>query len=100
MIYLTQLIYIKPGEEESFHQFEDIAIPIIYKYKGQLLLRIRPKEETIIESGIEPPYEIHFVSFPSEEDFESFCLDEERAKFLYLKEQSIRTSLLVKGTEV
>ena len=27
MLYITQLIYIKEGKEETFHQFEDIAIP-------------------------------------------------------------------------
>ena len=42
MIYITQLIYIKEGQENIFHQFEDVAISIISKYNGQLLLRIRP----------------------------------------------------------
>jgi hypothetical protein len=36
MIYLTQLIYIQEGQESIFHQFEDIAIPIIPKYNGQI----------------------------------------------------------------
>ena len=44
MIYLTQLIYIKEGQEEVFHQFEDIAIPAISKYNGRLLLRVRPDD--------------------------------------------------------
>lgn len=34
MVYITQLIYIKQGAENVFHQFEDIAIPIILKYSG------------------------------------------------------------------
>ncbi|WP_251805103.1 hypothetical protein [Arenibacter sp. TNZ] len=29
MIYITQLIYVIAGQEEIFHQFEDIAIPTI-----------------------------------------------------------------------
>ena len=41
-LYFTQLIYIKEGQEATFHQFEDVAIPLISKYNGQLLLRVRP----------------------------------------------------------
>lgn len=39
MLYITQLIYIREGQESVFHQFEDVAIPIISKYNGRLLLR-------------------------------------------------------------
>lgn len=100
MIYLTQLIYIKEGQETVFDEFEAIAIPSILRYNGQLLLRIRPTHDSIIESNIENPYEIHFVEFASDEDFENFKHDEERKKFLHLKEQSIQSTLLVKGKKV
>lgn len=100
MIYLTQLIYIKEGKEEIFHQFEDLAIPIIANYNGKLTLRIRPQVDSVIEHNIDIPYEIHFIEFESEKDFESFKKDEERKKFLHLKEQSIKSSILVQGTIV
>jgi uncharacterized protein (DUF1330 family) len=100
MIYLTQLIYLKEGQEEIFHQFENIAIPVISKYKGKLLLRIRPDENSFIESNIEKPYEVHLVEFNSEKDFENFMQDEERKRFLHLKEQSIKTSILFKGIKL
>jgi uncharacterized protein (DUF1330 family) len=100
MIFITQLIYIKEGQEDVFHQFENVAIPIIAKYNGQLLLRIRPGEENFIEHQIDKPYEVHLVQFASEQDFENFKQDEERKKFLHLKEQSIRSVLLIKGIAV
>jgi uncharacterized protein (DUF1330 family) len=100
MIYLTQLIYIKEGQENIFHQFEDIAIPAIAKYNGRLLLRVRPDEHSIIEDNINRPYEIHLVEFNSEEDFENFKQDEERKKFLHLKEQSVQSILLIKGSKL
>ena len=53
MIYILQLIYIKEGQEKVFHQFEDVAIPIISKYNGRLLLRIRPGDDSFIEYSIE-----------------------------------------------
>jgi uncharacterized protein (DUF1330 family) len=97
MICVIQLIYIKEGQEEIFHQFEDIAIPIISKYNGRLLLRIRPDEKSFIEYSIDKPYEIHLVEFDDEKHFEAFSKDEERKKFLHLKEQSIKASVLIQG---
>jgi len=99
MIYLTQLIYIKEGQEEVFHQFEDIAIPAILKYNGRLLLRVRPEDQAIIETQIGKPYEIHLVEFNTEQDFVNFQQDEERKKFLHLKDQSVESVLLVKGAK-
>jgi len=98
MICIIQLIYIKAGQEIIFDQFEDIAIPIISKYNGRLLLRVRPDENAFIEHHIDKPYEIHLVEFDTEHDFENFKQDEERKRFLHLKEQSIRTSILIQGT--
>ena len=100
MIYITQLIYIKDGREKTFHEFEDVAIPIIAKYNGRLLLRVRPQKEGFIENSIDKPYEIHLVEFDSEQDFKNFMLDEERKKFLHLKEQSIESSILYKGEKL
>ncbi|MCW3121649.1 MAG: hypothetical protein JWQ38_1141 [Flavipsychrobacter sp.] len=97
MIYITQLIYIQQGKEQVFHEFEDVAIPIISKYNGRLLLRIRPGTESIIYSKDEAPYEVHLICFDTEGDFGRFKLDEERKKFLHLKEESIRSSLLIQG---
>ena len=100
MIYLTQLIYLKEGREKLFDEFEAIAIPIIRKHKGELLLRVRPDPVALIEGSIELPYEIHLVSFPSQEDCDSFANDEERKSFLRLKEDSIREAMLFQGVEV
>jgi hypothetical protein len=100
MIYITQLIYIIPGQEKIFNQFEDVAIPIISKYNGRLLFRVRPDDRSFIEHQIDKPYEIHFVEFDSQTDFDNFKLDEERKKFLHLKEQSIKMSIMVLGTKL
>ena len=98
MLYLTQLVYVNDGEERTFQAFEDVAIPLISKYRGQLLLRIRPNAESIISAGIEVPYEIHVVRFDSENDFQRFSEDEERQRALHLKNTSVRKSVLVRGT--
>jgi uncharacterized protein (DUF1330 family) len=100
MIFITQLIYIKEGQESVFHQFEDIAIPTILKYNGRLLIRVRPGDNSIIEDNIGKPYEIHLVEFDTEQDFENFKQDEERKKFLHLKDQSVKSVLMIKGTKL
>jgi len=97
MIYITQLIYIIDGQENIFDQFEDVAIPIIAKYNGRLLFRVRPNGNSFIGPQLDKPYEIHLVEFDSEQDFENFKKDEERKNFLHLKEKSIKASTLIQG---
>ncbi|TAE30678.1 MAG: DUF1330 domain-containing protein [Cytophagales bacterium] len=100
MIYFTQLIYVNEGQEAVFHQFEDVAIPLISRYNGRLLARIRPTDEVYIDCQIEKPYEIHLVEFDTEEDFLAFSKDESRKQFLHLKEQSVRASILIQGVKL
>jgi uncharacterized protein (DUF1330 family) len=100
MIYITQLVYIREGGENVFDQFEALAIPLIAKYNGRLLLRVRPTADTFIGQQIDRPYEIHLVEFDAEGDFQNFTLDEERKKFMHLKERSIESVLLVKGVKI
>lgn len=99
-IYITQLIYVIPGQEKVFNQFEDIAIPQISKYNGKLLLRTRVEQKSVIEQNMETPYEIHLVVFDSQQDFENYMKDEERKKFLHLKNQSIKAAVLIQGTKL
>jgi hypothetical protein len=74
MIYITQLIYIIDGQENIFNQFEDVAIPLISKYNGRLLFRVRPAENSFVEHQIDKPYEIHLVEFDAEQDFKTSCV--------------------------
>jgi hypothetical protein len=100
MILITQLVYLKEGQEKVFDEFEDIAIPIISKYNGRLLLRIRPTDNAFITHTIDKPYEIHLVEFDTEEDFKKFGQDEDRKRYLHLKGQSIKSSLMIQGTKI
>jgi len=100
MIFITQLIYILDGQQAVFDQFEAVAIPLISKYNGRLLFRVRPNQDAYIESQIEKPYEIHLVQFAIEQDFANFMQDDERKRFLHLKEQSIKSVMLIKGAKL
>jgi hypothetical protein len=100
MIHLTQLIYIRPGKEAIFDAFEAVALPLIARYNGQLLLRIRPDASALIEGEADAPYEIHLVTFPTEKDFEDFGKDPDRVAALHLKEASIERMVLIKGNAI
>lgn len=99
MIYITQLISIKSGQESVFHEFERLAIPLIEQYHGRLLMRARPTQDAYVEGPLQP-YEIHLIEFDSENDFQNFLQDESRKKFLHLKEASMASSVLIKGSRM
>jgi len=100
MVYLTQLIYVNEGREAAFGQFEDIVLPLLSKYRGELLLRIRPDRQSKISGSSESPYEVHVVRFESEDDLARYSNDEERKRALYLKDASVKSTVLIKGTVV
>ena len=97
MLYFTQLIYIKAGQEKVFDEFEAVAMPLIARYQGELLFRLRPGPSAMIEGSGSLPYEVHLVSFPTEAEFQAFAKDPERASFLHLKEASVERIVLIKG---
>jgi hypothetical protein len=61
---------------------------------------VRPDDHSFIGQQIEKPYEIHFVSFDKDQDFENFKNDREREKFLHLKQQSISSAVMILGTRL
>lgn len=100
MIYITQIIFVKEEKEALFLEFESFAIPLMEKYGGKIIYRIRPSIESFIEVEEEKPYEIHFISFPSEEKLQAFMQDDARLQFLHLKEESVQSIFMVKGKKV
>lgn len=100
MIYLTQLIFVKAGRESVFQEFEEFVLPLMEKYTGKLIYRLRPPADSFISGDEERPYEIHFVSFDSESDFERYMKDDNRVKYLHLKEESVKASWIVKGVKI
>ncbi len=97
MIYYTQLIFIKEGQEASFHTFEDHVLPLLKRHNGELLYRVRPPQPAVIETTVGHPYEIHLVTFASRTDFESYRDDPDRLHYMPLKEQSTSRAMLIEG---
>ena len=70
------------------------------KYNGKMIYRLRPSKDDFIENNKETPYEIHLISFDSEEDLTKFIKDDSRLKFIHLKNDSIKSTLIVKGEKM
>jgi len=100
MIYYTQLIFIKPGREQDFHAFEEKVLPLLEKYNGELIYRVRPDKTAFIESSRELPYEIHLVSFGSRAGFEGYKDDPERLALIEMKNRSVEKITLIEGFEL
>jgi hypothetical protein len=98
MLYVTQLIYLHPGKEETFHQFEAAVLPLLKKYEGELLLRLRPGAASVIAGSLEGPYEVHLIRFPNEAALSAYARDDEREQVLSLKNEAVRATLLLKGS--
>lgn len=97
MIYYTQLIYIRKGCEETFHRFEDAVLPLLKTHGGELVYRLRPDAGSVIAGAGELPYEVHLVTFESQEGFEGYKNDPERLKHMDLKNESVEKVLLIEG---
>ena len=100
MIYLTQLIFINEGKESAFNEFESIAIPLMEEYNGNMIYRIKPSSDSFVTANEELPYEIHFLSFPNDSSLKDFLKDERRTDIVHLKNESIRTSYIIKGEKL
>ena len=100
MINITQLTCIVPGKVDAFHQFEDIAIPLMAEYGGRLLYRFPPGPGAVVGPIDELAYEVLIITFESEADLDAFLKDERRQSIMHLKEASIRKSVLIKGAVV
>ncbi len=100
MIHVVQLIYIHEGAENQFLEFEDKVLPLLDRFGAVLELRLRPAPTSWIAGTRECPYEVHFVSFPGDQELHDYVNCPERLKWLSLKDESVRVSIQIKGSPV
>jgi uncharacterized protein (DUF1330 family) len=97
MIVVTQLLYVEAGREADFLAFESIVLPLLPRYGGELLLRLRPDASSFVAGTREAPYEIHLVQFPDEDALARYLADPSRLAAVHLKDRSVRGTLVTKG---
>jgi hypothetical protein len=97
MLYFTQIIFIKDNEEDNFNLFESYVLPLLKKYNGSLLYRVRPEVDSVIKTTIGHPYELHLITFPTKADFKAYKDDKERMRHMHLKDAAVEQVLLIEG---
>lgn len=97
MLYFTQLVFVKEGHEATFREFEDNVLPLLARHNGHLVYRVRPNATDVISTEVGNPYEVHLVSFETREDFEAYSADEERQRYVPLKDGSVASTMLIEG---
>ncbi|WP_080240449.1 DUF1330 domain-containing protein [Spirosoma rigui] len=98
MLYFTQLVFVKNGQEAVFHAFEEQVLPLLARHNGTLLYRVRPPSVSVLASAIGHPYEVHLVSFPARANFEAYRDDPERTRHMALKDESVERIMLIEGS--
>lgn len=87
---IAVFIYVHPGKENEFFEYESKVLPLLENHNGMLLQRFRPEKESLLaEEQNDPPFEVHVISFASKAGLESYKNDPERKKYQYLAELSI-----------
>ena len=95
-VILVASLYIHPGREAEFEEFETAAADIMRRYGGAIDRRI----------GIGPgdasnlPYEVHVVSFPDDRSFQEYRADVDLQALADLRSRAIRETVVWFGTEL
>jgi len=92
--YLTALLYLNEGQVAQFHEYEHRIKPILEKYGGRFEKVIRP---TQVLGDLPLPDEIHWLSFPSETDFQQYRADVDLAELAHLRSASVQKTVVISG---
>ena len=95
-IVVVVSLFIHPGQEIRFRQYETEAVRIMRRYGGQVERVIRP---LVAAPAVPLPHEIHIISFPSIERFEAYRADTDLAELAPLRQSAIARTEIMIGEE-
>jgi hypothetical protein len=95
-LVLVAALYIHPGHEQDFEQFETAAGLIMKRYGGAIERRIRctPQNDQLL------PHELHIVTFPDAQAFERYRADADLTKLATLRARAIRQTTSWQGSDL
>jgi uncharacterized protein (DUF1330 family) len=90
------LLFIHPGREAEFEQFEAAAESIMQRYGGRIERRIG------FPASADPnqPHEVHLVTFPDEQSFERYRIDTDLQALAELRARAIRQTTVWIGSDL
>jgi len=95
-IVVVATLYLRPGREAEFREFETQAARLVRQHGGRLERVIRASPTALDESQ---PYEVHLVWFPSAQHFQSYRNDPGLADLATLRQAAIAKTTIVVGED-
>ena len=95
-VTLVAALYIHPGREAEFEQFETRAASIMRRYGGVIERRIGCASG----GSDDQPHEVHIVTFPNERSFEQYRSDPELSALADLRARAIRKTTIWRGQDL
>src|SRR5579864_7929395 len=95
-ITIVAVLFIHPGREAEFEQFETAAESIMQRYGGGLERRI----SFAASEDSSHPHEVHIVTFPDRESFERYRTDPELQALADLRAHAIRQTTAWVGSDL
>jgi uncharacterized protein (DUF1330 family) len=95
-VTIVAALFIHPGCEAEFEQFETAAESIMRRYGGRLERRIGFPAST----DQERPHEVHIVTFPDQASFERYRADSDLQALSELRGRAIRQTTAWVGTDL
>jgi uncharacterized protein (DUF1330 family) len=95
-LIIVASLFIHPGREAEFEQFESAAESIMHRYGGQIERRIG------FASSANPdqPHEVHILAFPDEEAFGRYRADADLQAMAALRARAIRHTTVWVGRDL
>ena len=95
-VTLVAALYIHPGHEAEFDQFETAAARIMRRHGGAIDRRIRITRA----AGDNLPHEVHIVTFPDDASLQRYRADPELQGLAELRTSAIRETVVWMGADL
>ena len=95
-VTIVAALFIHPGREAEFEQFETAAESIMRRHGGRLERRIGFAGKT----SAEHPHEVHIVTFPDQQAFERYRADAGLQALGDLRARAIRQTTIWLGSDL
>ncbi len=93
-VTIVAALYVNPGCEAEFEQFETAAESIMRRHGGSLERRIG------FPPSAEQPHEVHIVTFPDQQAFERYRADADLQALADMRKRAIRQTTAWVGNDL
>jgi uncharacterized protein (DUF1330 family) len=95
-LVIVAALFVHPGHEKEFEQFETAAESIMHRHGGRLERRIAVASR----ANPDQPHEVHIVTFPDEASFARYRADADLQTLAELRTRAIRQTTIWMGSDL